>query len=200
MRRTIDGTATQSALSNNGDAEILKAYQYGPNAMHIRRTLDQSYYSTLRDTKTRDEDQVVQRYAEYDPKIPKAARPMLMVDQCWLWILGGGKYLFGRGLQVLSYFLDTVLTAFPQQWSGQDQDGIALDHTDILHNRVFEYLQDNANRAKVNDAKTFAYLIIDRCACNILDPDSITWPNLQFMRHFNDSIDDLVRRRPLAYL
>ena len=58
-------------------------------SLHVRRTLDQSFYHNI-DTESRDHDQVVYRYQlkgkrhddpDVDPKI-------VMVDQLWMWILG----------------------------------------------------------------------------------------------------------------
>jgi hypothetical protein len=56
-----------------------------------------------------------------------------------------------------------------------------------------EDLTQDTIRARLTDAKTLAYLIIDRCASNIFDPVSIRNTELQFMRFFDESIDALVR-------
>lgn len=52
--------------------------------LHIRRTLDQSYFWTMEDTTSRDRDQVVfrgtKRGKTYSTRV-------VMVDQLWLWIL-----------------------------------------------------------------------------------------------------------------
>lgn len=88
LQRTIQGVP---ALDGSTDAELLHAYLSGPDSMHIRRTLDQSYYSTMSDTSARDQDQVTQRYATEKSGKGNDERPMLMVDQCWLWIIGGGS-------------------------------------------------------------------------------------------------------------
>jgi hypothetical protein len=52
--------------------------------LHIRRTLDQSYFWTMEDTTSRDRDQVVFRGTKggktYNTRV-------VMVDQLWLWIL-----------------------------------------------------------------------------------------------------------------
>ena len=84
----------------------------------VRRTLDQSHYYILKDTEQRDDDQVVLRGGErgylsknmplegendssdnkfelHGSRSPKKLRRskaqcnMVMVDQLWLWILGG---------------------------------------------------------------------------------------------------------------
>lgn len=72
---------------------LLRNYLFTRHPMHLRRTLDQSYYTNMSDTDDRDQDQVVERYAKgqrhwnlrdrMDPCI-------LMVDQLWLWVLNKG--------------------------------------------------------------------------------------------------------------
>ena len=56
-----------------------------------------------------------------------------------------------------------------------------------------EDLSHDTVLARLIDAKSLAYLIIDRCASNIFDPDSISNTDLQFVRFFDESIDELVR-------
>jgi hypothetical protein len=55
--------------------------------IQIRRSLDQSYYWTLKDTSRRDRDQVIDRYAEEHLGQREDERALLMVDQLWLWLL-----------------------------------------------------------------------------------------------------------------
>ena len=80
-----------SRLPCSIDEKLLRKYlRHGP-PMHVRRTLDQSYHYTLDDIKLRDRDQVVLRYAR--KKVPQGDGTIspwvLMVDQCWLWVIGG---------------------------------------------------------------------------------------------------------------
>lgn len=81
--------ADRKALQNEPDyVALIKAHL--PKTLHIRRTLDQSFYRTI-ETNLRDTDQVVYRYGKSlveqghccldDVKV-------LMVDQLWMWILG----------------------------------------------------------------------------------------------------------------
>lgn len=51
--------------------------------LHIRRTLDQSYFLNLKDTSQRDKDQVVYRATKGRGNLAR----VVMVDQLWLWIL-----------------------------------------------------------------------------------------------------------------
>jgi len=67
------------------DERLLRDHLYDTHApLHIRRTLDQSYFWTMEDTTSRDRDQVVFRGTKggrvYNTRV-------VMVDQLWLWIL-----------------------------------------------------------------------------------------------------------------
>ncbi len=105
------------AMDNYQEEQLLKDYLHNDPPFHPRRTLDQSYYWTLKTTKHRDRDQVVYRgtapnkefmHSGLHPKeegkpcrqcfsdIRKVPR-VVMVDQLWLWILDGSKCtLLGR--------------------------------------------------------------------------------------------------------
>jgi len=78
------------------DEILIKAYSLPSDVgqvapLQLRRTLDQYFYTHLASTYERDMDQVVLRYTQegagVEPKI-------FMVDQLWLWILNGGKFIF----------------------------------------------------------------------------------------------------------
>jgi hypothetical protein len=94
------------------EEQLLNEFLHHDPPFHPRRTLDQSYYWTLKTTKKRDRDQVVYRgtapkkedrhsgdhsvnktkFCEechsYSRKVPR----VIMVDQLWLWILEGSAY------------------------------------------------------------------------------------------------------------
>jgi hypothetical protein len=87
----------------NGDDEghsslLLKGYLHDENAkkimpIHCRRTLDQFSYYMLDSTENRDMDQVIYRWAKkWHGQTPAKDRPILMVDQLWLWVLNDGCY------------------------------------------------------------------------------------------------------------
>ncbi|KAJ0114784.1 hypothetical protein J7T55_004525 [Diaporthe amygdali] len=52
-------------------------------SLHVRRTLDQSYFLNLNDTSQRDQDQVVYRATQGRGNLTR----VVMVDQLWLWVL-----------------------------------------------------------------------------------------------------------------
>ena len=85
----------------NGDDEghsslLLRGYLHDEKAknlkpIHCRRTLDQFSYYMLDSTESRDRDQVMYRWAKkWREKAPAKDRPILMVDQLWLWVLNDG--------------------------------------------------------------------------------------------------------------
>jgi len=60
--------------------------------VHCRRTLDQFSYSMLKSTERRDKSQVAYRWAKtFEPHYDAKDRPIIMVDQLWLWVLHDGK-------------------------------------------------------------------------------------------------------------
>ncbi|KAH7093422.1 hypothetical protein FB567DRAFT_174060 [Paraphoma chrysanthemicola] len=73
--------------------------------IHVSRTLDQSYYYMMENTRTRDHDQVVYRYTrEQSLKKLSQGKPsenrLLMVNQLWLWKIDE----------------HTILTSLPERW------------------------------------------------------------------------------------
>jgi hypothetical protein len=80
-------TQENQVHGHEGDEQLLRKHLLEPRPIHIRRTLDQSYYWTLKDTETRDRDQVIFRWTnkEEHPTKPQ----LVMVDQLWIWILDG---------------------------------------------------------------------------------------------------------------
>jgi hypothetical protein len=89
IQRVVDSTASDTQVESLCTDDLLvKAYMaLGGEGLHIRRTLDQSFYPNF-DTRVRDRDQVVYRYQKStgirsdDPKL-------YMVDQLWILILKG---------------------------------------------------------------------------------------------------------------
>jgi hypothetical protein len=74
--------------SRDPEKYLIGAYVDDRHPLHIRRTLDQSYYYMLDNTRSRNRDQVVSRYGEKLDREPV----VMMVDQLWLWILEGNEW------------------------------------------------------------------------------------------------------------
>jgi hypothetical protein len=103
----MQAAALMDAIDFRTEEKLILEYLHKKPPLHPRRTLDQSYYGALKDTATRDRDQVVYRATtpaghdcqenidkddcwrkckqcqEDSRKIPR----LIMVDQLWLWIL-----------------------------------------------------------------------------------------------------------------
>ena len=102
--------------------------------LHCRRTLDQYGYPALRNTKVRDDDQILYKRTKEDakhvPPLAKSSKIMaklslqnrtptsslshipkvLMVDQLWMWVING----------------ETVVTFFPGR-ENDDQNGYSRE-------------------------------------------------------------------------
>lgn len=140
----------------NNEQKLLMAYLTNAHPLHTRRTLDQYYYHTLVDTSERDRDQVVSRYQAFAGLRP---RIITMVDQLWLWLLGGAG-----GLP------DTVATCFPHVGKAKgEHDADPNGLTDVLR-RIKLYLLDMSFR--VQTAHDLAGLIAATCSRIYLDPGS----------------------------
>jgi hypothetical protein len=76
--------------ASSADQLLLYGYTDEERGIHVRRTLAQSFYPMLPDTKKRDRSQALLRY--HKPDRPKC---VAIVDELWLYILDGGcrKYL-----------------------------------------------------------------------------------------------------------
>lgn len=170
----VFGSPDIAGLPCGIDEKLLRHYLQRLQPVHVRRTLDQFGYYTIADTASRDKDQVVDRYSRAHHTTDLMVPPMLMVDQCWLWILGS----------------NTVLTCFPHRWNRRAQS----DSTDVYES-ILEMLDDPLHRNNVQNAGQLASMIIDRCAGNVLDRDLIKDENLRFLDFFDWSIDDLNERQ-----
>jgi hypothetical protein len=85
------------------DFSLVLGYLDSERPLHCRRTLDQYSYYMLETTESRDIDQVVYKWARKQQERQRANlassnpdrrpknRPILMVDQLWLWILPDGE-------------------------------------------------------------------------------------------------------------
>lgn len=76
-----------SDIPSDPHSRLFRANLLRKPPMHPRRTLDQYYFSTLKDTTSRDRDQVVYRGTKIEKPDWKHEPRIVMVDQLWLWIL-----------------------------------------------------------------------------------------------------------------
>ncbi|KAF2003204.1 hypothetical protein P154DRAFT_99544 [Amniculicola lignicola CBS 123094] len=156
--------------------------------LHVRRTLDRSYYYALEEAeiRKRDVDQVLYRYTYgelelYDPM-------MIMVDQLWLWVIDE----------------QTAVSAFPRRWGLESKDG--REKTDVQE-RVIQAISNEHKGIKT--AEHLASIIVDKCSgvffpeaeeehdsVDFLDVFAVSIARLAYSqtKAFNDFCDD--SRRP----
>ncbi|CZT00269.1 uncharacterized protein RCO7_08344 [Rhynchosporium graminicola] len=184
------------AMDNHQEQELLKAYLYHSPPFHPRRTLDQSYYWTLKTTKKRDRDQVVYRGTapkrdfmhDYQHKgckgsgclqcrqdIRKVPR-LIMVDQLWLWILDG----------------NTVITSFPKRYGRNKPDPSAVHKSIRMRLAV-------CRKGEIGSAYDLALIILDQCSRVFFDRTKTADRQPRMMDLFASAIGDVTNRQTIAY-
>ncbi|KAE8443266.1 hypothetical protein EG329_002054 [Mollisiaceae sp. DMI_Dod_QoI] len=145
-------------------------------SLHVRRTLDQSFYHNI-DTSSRDQDQVVYRYqlrtkgeGEYDidPKL-------IMVDQLWMWVLGK----------------DLIVTAFPQRWQQPKNDPL-----NVLDSIIEDI--NSKTRDPVKSVYDLAMVITNRCT-GVFDRHRMGDEDYQFLDMFESSIGNATDRETVLF-
>jgi hypothetical protein len=174
------------AWDHSDEQSLLGAYLTNHHPLHIRRTLDQYYYHTLKDTSERDQDQVV---SQYQQSMKLQPRILTIVDQLWIWVLGGADSQ-----------PDTVVTCFPHV----ERDPNPNAPTSVLR-RIKRSLLIMPFR--IQTAHDLAGLIAATCSRVYLDPGSTipmeldSWSrsefqagptNLQFAELYETEISGIV--------
>ncbi|KAH7309885.1 hypothetical protein B0I35DRAFT_440765 [Stachybotrys elegans] len=121
------------------DEKLLKDNLYKDPPLHVRRTLDQYYFSTLDDTSERDRDQVVYRETRGSRSLHSRTARVVMVDQLWLWILDD----------------NTIITSFPRRWGRNKPDSSGV------HRCLRDYLE---NDGEIKSIYHLALIIVDQCS------------------------------------
>jgi len=125
-----------ASYSPTADDALVEAYLCSSLPLHLRRTLAE-YFNHGTDTTDRDRHQVVYRYCKREGLEPK----LLMVDQCWLWILGN----------------ELVVTCFAQRWEQPKNDPL----------NVLDGIIEDMNaktRPPIKSVYDLAMLIASRCS------------------------------------
>jgi hypothetical protein len=124
------------------EEQLVRVYLHHSPPLHIRRTLDQYYYYMLEDTRERDADQVVTRWAE---QLEKPHHNILMVDQLWIWVIKGS------GDQT-----DRVISCFPER------EGHGSGFLDDLQRNVLHHNTDK--RQPIKSADELVARIVTTCS------------------------------------
>jgi hypothetical protein len=129
------------AMDYEADERLLRENLHHNPPLHIRRTLDQSYFLTLEDTSVRDKDQVVYRETREGWSFHTRNTRVVMVDQLWLWILDG----------------NTIITSFPRRWGRNKPDPSGV------HKSLRERLESTPEE-EIQSVYDLALIIIDQCS------------------------------------
>ncbi|TVY93931.1 hypothetical protein LAWI1_G000709, partial [Lachnellula willkommii] len=193
--------ALYEAMDAYTDEKIIERYLMGRPPLHPRRTLDQSYYWTLKDTSRRDRDQVVYRETAPSPKLVKAHHSctkkdptekdktcdqclenvrktprVVMVDQLWMWVLDE----------------NTIITCFPKRWGKNKPDESAVQK--CIRTRLREARID-----EVRSVHDLALIIIDQCSRVFFDRTQPTDMQPQVMDAFANAIGRVTHKQTISF-
>lgn len=150
--------------AKNCDEMLIRAHLATSTvSLHVRRTLDQSFYHNI-DTQYRDQDQVVFRYQTKDHPSEEDDPKLVMVDQMWMWVLGK----------------NLVVTAFPQRWQQPKNDPL-----NVLDS-IIEDINDKS-REPVQSVYDLAMIVTSRCS-GVFDRHRMGDEDYQFLDMFESSI------------
>ncbi|RDW62070.1 hypothetical protein BP6252_11503 [Coleophoma cylindrospora] len=161
------------AMDYEADERLLRRHLHTNPPLHIRRTLDQSYFWTLEDTTSRDRDQVVYRGTKAG-KIGNAR--VVMVDQLWMWILDE----------------HTILTSFPRRWGRNKPDPSGV------HKSLRERLK-HVEPGRINSIFDLAFIIIDQCSRVFFDRTKPTDQRPEVMDIFSNAIAHITGMKTVAF-
>lgn len=164
------------AMDYEADERLLRENLHENPPLHIRRTLDQSYFLTLENTAVRDKDQVVYRETRAGRSFHTRNTRVVMVDQLWLWILDG----------------NTIITSFPRRWGRNkpDPSGVHKSLRDRLENTAEEEIQS------IYD---LALIIIDQCSRVFFDRTKPLDQRPEVMDLFASVIGNVTEHTTIAY-
>jgi hypothetical protein len=158
MREIDNGRSPELPMSLPERAKALyKLLRDDPNravSIHPRRSLDQFFYSSLLDTRQRDEDQVISK----NTRESRGGTKMIMVDQLWLWLIDS------HGTTPTDSSKCAVFTCFPrkeQELETTNEDLLAIAD---LRQAIIDELEGDIQAANGGD---FVGVLIER-AVNVM--------------------------------
>ncbi|KAI0391546.1 hypothetical protein F5Y17DRAFT_460726 [Xylariaceae sp. FL0594] len=193
------------AMTTYRDKALLRKYLPLDPPIHPRRTLDQSFYWTLRSTKRRDKDQVVYRgttakpndFHRYDTKLEtlpchqdmvetrrgcgtckdaiRKVSRVVMVDQLWMWVLDE----------------KTIITAFPKRYGANKQDYSGI------HKSIRTRLE-SLSPCSIRTVFEMAIIILDECTKTFFDQAKSPDRQPQVIDEFSKAIGNIMLKQTLA--
>lgn len=165
---------TYEKLNYEDTTRLRSSSLLGNLRYHPRRTIDQYYYSSLEDTRERDNDQIVGH----------KANEILMIDQLWVWVTGH----------------DTLFTFFPEKRECDEPTPgphLKTRFADLRDSIVRDLEETATDRDLCRDAFELAALAVKNAVNVMLCPDMINaHPNLRVLQIFQDTITETVSGPP----
>ncbi|KAH8679093.1 hypothetical protein BGZ60DRAFT_402512 [Tricladium varicosporioides] len=188
------------AMDAYADEKLIEKYLTSQPPLHYRRTLDQFFYWTLRDTRSRDMDQVVYRETAVRPRLlhqehfkkdlekekdkvcPQCTENVrkvprvVMVDQLWMWILDE----------------NTIITCFPKRWGRNKPDPSAVQ----------KCIRTRLRSARIDEVRSvydLAILIIDQCSRVFFDRTQPSDLQPHVMDSFANAIGRVTNKQTIAF-
>ncbi|KAK4197015.1 hypothetical protein QBC40DRAFT_286353 [Triangularia verruculosa] len=122
----IDAARLYETISTYRDQRMLEKYLYNDPPLHPRRTLDQSYYWTLKSTKVRDRDQVVYRGTNMNLELCHRLEPKQSPGEVGVW-----GQLKGKLQNAPSNENTKVDLKWTDHWENTDKHGCEHCRSDI---------------------------------------------------------------------
>jgi hypothetical protein len=184
------------SLSKEGKAiyKIMRDDSSSSSSLHPRRSLDQFFYSSLHNTTSRDQDQVLSKYM---PKDSRGGKKMIMVDQLWLWLLESHNTKLNTPDKTKASIKTTIFTSFPRKQ--REAGAVENDLEDIADLR--QAIIDEANGIDVEQAADRCFyigLIIEQ-AVNVMLRVR-TEESLDVLEVFRAAIGEAVSPPRLLYI
>ena len=196
------------AMEYHYDQELLRDNLHKRPPLHPRRTLDQSYYWTLKTTKKRDRDQVVYRGTAPQKEFMHHHTCKKKKEQCdhhhCNWTKEEGCNQCQHDIQQVArvvmvdqlwlWILDgnTIITCFPKRWGRNKPDPSAVHKSLRLRLKV-------ARKDEIRSVYDLALVIIDQCSRVFFDRTKTADRQPQVMDLFANAIGEVTNKQSIAY-
>ncbi|KAF4911836.1 hypothetical protein CGCVW01_v011308 [Colletotrichum viniferum] len=176
----LDAARLYEAIAIYRDEQLLKKYLHHDPPLHPRRTLDQSYYWTLKTTKARDRDQVVYRGTTMDDRNMHRFLELGKKDctreegwTCKHWALERLLHHKTDGLRERNRDPDNTSDTFrwDDHWAGTDTNG--CDHCRGEIRKVSRVVMVDQLWMWILDKKTIITSFPKRYGANKQDPSGV---------------------------
>ncbi|KAH8676422.1 hypothetical protein BGZ60DRAFT_258152 [Tricladium varicosporioides] len=163
------------AMDVEYDVRILRDHLHQDPPLHLRRTLDQSYYWKIADTDTRDKDQVVYRATKEGKSILRTSR-VIMVDQLWLYVLDD----------------NTIISFFPRRWGRNKPDWSGV-------HKGIRLLLAHLHVGQIESIYDLALLIMDQCSTVFFDSTKSVDERPELLDIFANALSYISGQKTVAF-